>query len=122
MPDERKKILVVDDDTLLQELLVLTLETQGYLVTAASNGKHGVDLARTERFDLILLDMMMPVLDGYRMLKFKPVFKWQDVPILVLTAIHDDVQVNKIKKAGAVGVLCKPIDTHVLLQTVARYL
>lgn len=122
MLEIKKKIMVVDDDALLQELLVLTMEMQGYQVTAASNGKQAMDLARTEQFDMILLDMMMPVLDGIRFLQFKSTFKSPDVPVLVLTAVHDQAKISQVKLAGASEVLCKPVDTQTLLQTVALFI
>jgi len=122
MSKTNKRILVVDDDALLQELLVMTMEMEGYQVTAASNGKQAMDLARAEQFDMILLDMMMPVLDGIRFLQFKSTFKSPTVPVLVLTAVHDQEKISNVLQAGASQVLSKPVDTQVLLETVSRFL
>ena len=63
--EDRKRILVADDDPDLLELLKMDLAFQGYEVVAATNGKEALDMATAQRVDLVLLDVMMPYIDGY---------------------------------------------------------
>ncbi len=87
MAEEIKKILVVDDEPDVASLLSLLLKSQGYNVISAGDGQEALEKARTEKPDLMLLDVMLPKLDGYkvaRMLKFDENFR--HMPIIMLTA------------------------------------
>ena len=83
----QKKILVVDDEADLVETLRFPLEMEGYQVLVSYNGEDGLNKARAENPDLIILDLMLPKLDGYkvcRLLKFDE--RYKHIPILMLTA------------------------------------
>jgi len=115
------RILVVDDAEVNRELFRLMLERAGTQVEMATNGQEAVEMATIEDYDLILMDMQMPVLDGYtatKRLRHHGVTQ----PIIALTAnaMRDDEE--KCRAAGCSGFLPKPIDLDALLRTVAKEL
>mgnify|MGYP000033730222 CR=1 FL=1 len=79
-----KKILIVEDDGNIRELLRLYLEREGYEITEAANGEEGVELWRKINPDMILLDVMMPIMDGWQVCKI--IRKESKVPIIIMTA------------------------------------
>ena len=79
-----KKILIVEDDGNIRELLRLYLEREGYEITEASNGEEGVEQWRKVNPDMILLDVMMPIMDGWQVCKI--IREESKVPIIILTA------------------------------------
>jgi len=88
MPDEnKKKILIIDDDSSILEMYSITLKAEGFEVLSASNGKEGLKKAIAETPDLILLDIMMPVMDGLSMLqKLRRENQYgKNVPVILLT-------------------------------------
>ena len=85
-----KKILVVDDEPSIVTLLTFNLEKEGYQVVSAVDGKMGVDLALSEDFDFIILDVMLPQMDGIEITK-KLRQEKIETPILVLTAKDDPI-------------------------------
>jgi len=105
-----EKILIVDDDVQTLRLVGLMLERQGYKILAASNGTQAISMARTERPDLILLDVMMPDVDGFsvvRTLRKEP--ETADIPILMFTAKAQVEDKIAGYEAGADDYLTKPI-------------
>jgi len=118
-----KKILVVDDEPDVASLLNLMLKTQGYNVITAGDGQEALEKARTENPDLILLDVMLPRLDGYkvaRMLKFDENFS--HIPIIMLTAKIQDKDKQTGLEMGANDYVTKPFDTAALLAKVKEML
>ena len=91
MSEKKTRILVVEDEDLLLELLTKTLQTSGYEVLTAKNGVDALELAIENEVDLILLDVMMPRMNGFTFCE--EVRKLSDVPIIMLTALNrpDDV-------------------------------
>ena len=82
-----KKILVVDDEPEFVDMLKIRLEANDYAVVTAANGKEGVEKAAAEKPDLILLDILMPEMDGYSALKeLKANNETRDIPVIVVTA------------------------------------
>jgi signal transduction histidine kinase/HPt (histidine-containing phosphotransfer) domain-containing protein/ActR/RegA family two-component response regulator len=115
------RILLVDDGSTNRKLITLILTRAGATVTAAENGQIGVDLASRQPFDLILMDMQMPVLDGYsatRVLRERGI----RVPIIALTAQAMAGDEQKCLAAGCSTYLSKPVNSDRLLQTVAASL
>ena len=109
MPNE--KILIVDDEEANIKLLISWLVSLGYDIETAGNGIEAVQKAGTYRPDLILLDVMMPVMDGYeacRLIKADPATN--NIPIIIVTALHDRESKLKGLEAGANDFLSKPID------------
>jgi len=111
-----KRILVVDDEPDVASLLTLMLKSQGYEVIAAGDGQEALEKARSENPDLILLDVMLPRLDGYkvaRMLKFDE--NYSHIPIIMLTAKIQDRDKQTGLEMGANDYVTKPFDTAQLL-------
>lgn len=113
------KILIIEDKTCFRELITFSLQTEGYEVCSASNGKEGVKVAREQKPDLILCDVMMPALDGYgviRTLRQDPAFA--TTPFIFLTAKgnHNDVRTGM--NSGADDYLNKPVAHDELIAAV----
>ena len=91
-----KKILIVDDDPDLVEAVSIILESKGYTVAAAYGGVEGLEKAKTEKPDLIVLDVMMPDKDGYEVCReLKADEKYRSIPILLLTAVVSKISSTK---------------------------
>ncbi|MGB9716446.1 MAG: response regulator transcription factor [Thermodesulfovibrionales bacterium] len=119
----QKKILVVDDELDLVETIRFQLEMEGFNVITAHNGEDALNLARTENPDLILLDIMLPKLDGYkvcRLLKFDE--KYKNIPIIMLTARAQEKDKIIGLETGANEYITKPFDMDKLLERVKAYL
>ena len=113
------KILCVDDDPLIRQMLGDILRFHGYVVVTAPDGETGLQAARRERPDLILLDVMMPGMDGFevcRILTADPAMK--STPIIILTAMNDPLLNVKAFEAGAVLALQKTADTATVHRTI----
>ena len=96
-------------------LLLAVLQAAGYQVQIAEDGQSGIDLARHEHPDLILMDIMLPVLDGYevmRRLKANP--QTRQIPILAITAHFSPTEREQALAAGCDGYITRPIDTRAL--------
>ena len=119
----QKKILVVDDEADLVETIRFPLEMEGFSVLVSYNGEDALNQARKEKPDLILLDLMLPKLDGYkvcRLLKFDE--RYKDIPILMLTAKTQEKDKLLGKETGANEYITKPFDIDDLMKRVKTYL
>lgn len=115
----RPKILIVDDEAAIRDLLVEVLADEGYLVVAASNGRAAVAMVLREQPDLVLMDVMMPELDGpgtVRQLRALP--ESATVPIVLMSAAHHLAP----DSADGVSFVSKPFDLEHLLAVVAQKL
>lgn len=109
------RLLVVDDNALNRNLLGRRLERQGYTVVEAPNGMIAIDRAATEPFDLILLDIMMPVMDGFEVLKrLKAGRSTRHIPVIVISALDEIGGVVRAIEMGAEDYLFKPFDPVLL--------
>ncbi len=120
---EKKKILVVDDEVDLVKTIQFYLELGGYKVLASYNGEDALNQARKENPDLILLDIMLPKLDGYkvcRLLKFDE--KYKHIPILMMTAKTQEKDKLTGKETGANEYITKPFDMEELTEMIKAYL
>jgi len=113
-------ILVVEDELSLQETLVYNLEKQGYRVEAVGDGRLAIDSARARHPDLIVLDIMLPGLDGFEVCKI--LRKEMSVPILMLTARDDEIDRVVGLEVGADDYLTKPFSMRELLARVKAQL
>ncbi|KAF1303275.1 response regulator transcription factor [Enterococcus saccharolyticus] len=111
-----KKVLIVDDEPSIVTLLTFNLEKEGYQVTSASDGLEGYELALTQAFDFLILDVMLPNLDGIEITK-KLRQEKIDTPILVLTAKDDPIDRILGLEIGADDYLTKPFSPR---EVVAR--
>ncbi len=108
-----KQILVVDDDELIRDLLASWLEFRGYRVICAKDGHEALHLRQQTRFDLILLDIMMPAMNGYDVLKQLEAEN-NTTPVVVMSALNDVNSVVACIKLGAEDYLNKPIESELL--------
>jgi len=116
-------LLLVDDEEANRMLLSRRLQAEGYHVTQASHGRHALKLMRIERFDLVLLDMYMPELDGLATLDaIKSDETLQEVPVVMLTAANTREHVVHCLSLGATDYLIKPVNPVELKQRVRRCL
>jgi DNA-binding response OmpR family regulator len=113
-------ILVVEDELVLRETLAYNLEKHGYEVHTAEDGRRGVELAREVQPDLILLDIMLPGLDGFEVCRL--LRKDMNVPILMLTARADEVDKIVGLEVGADDYLTKPFSMRELLARIKALL
>ena len=108
-----KKILIVEDDGNIRELLRLYLEREGYEITEAANGEEGVELWRKINPDMILLDVMMPVMDGWEVCR--EIRAESDVPIIMLTAKGETADRVSGLEMGADDYIVKPFEMKELM-------
>ena len=117
----KKKILIVDDEPTVQHLLKNLLEKEGFELSVAANGREGLAVLREQHFDLIILDILMPVMDGfefYKEVKLNPALEY--IPILVLT-IRKKME-DSFMALGADAFLGKPLDSARLLSEIRMIL
>ncbi|MBN2386444.1 MAG: response regulator transcription factor [Anaerolineales bacterium] len=115
-----ESILIVEDEPALQETLVYNLEKQGFMVTAVGDGRAALEAARTAAPDLIVLDIMLPELDGFEVCKI--LRKEMSVPILMLTARDDEIDRVVGLEVGADDYLTKPFSMRELIARVKAQL
>ena len=118
-----KKILIVDDEQEIVDSLKFVLENYDYSCYCAYNGEDGLKLARDIIPDLIILDVMMPRINGYkisRLLKFDK--KYKDIPILMVTARSQEEDKLIGEETGADEYITKPFDLDNVIKTVNKYL
>lgn len=119
----KSKILVADDDKSTRELISIVLEDEGYDVVTAMNGLETVEIAAKEKPDLIVLDIMMPQMDGYEALnKIKENEELARIPILVITARTIKIYEKISKGLGAVDHITKPFSPDELLEKIKTFL
>lgn len=108
MPENKKKILLVEDDQAISIMYKGKLESDGFAVLTAMNGADGLEMARKEKPDLIMLDIIVPQLDGFSVLaELKNDPKTKKIPIVMLTNLSTDEDRAKGEKMGAIDYLVK---------------
>lgn len=112
------KIIVIDDDTAVTDLLSVLLKSHGFDVRATNNSSEGLNLIRDDKFDLVILDLMMPEMDGWEICK--EVRAFSQVPIIVLSALNDPSMVASVLDAGADDYLTKPTPSRILVAHINR--
>ena len=118
-----KAILVADDDPDILSIVSMSLETQGYTVHKATNGREAVDLAKTHHPDLILMDMMMPVVSGYEAVtELKADDGTRDIVIVGLSAKAMATDMERATDVGIDGYITKPFRIAQVLSVVESYL
>ena len=119
----KKKILLVDDEANIVELLRYNLKKEGYKVYGALDGEKALDLARTTNPDLIILDLMLPRLHGYEIIRLiKKNMRLSCIPIIILSAKTLKEDINKGIKLGANVYISKPFSVAELLIKVKELL
>ena len=114
-----KKILIADDRSEVVELVKATLEGEGYRTIDASDGKEALEKIGLERPDLVLLDIVMPKMDGFEVLsKLRGDPKTKDIPVIMLTAKGQKLDREKGIKLGASDYIIKPFSPSHLLDKI----
>jgi DNA-binding response OmpR family regulator len=122
------KILIVDDDPDIVDAVGMVLESQGYQVTSARDGVEGLASLKADKPDLMILDLLMPKMDGFAVMKELQDARWskyRDVPILILTSVREDAARRRyeLEMATELNVddyVEKPISPDILLQRVEK--
>ena len=118
-----KLILIIDDDPKNVVLVRDLLQVNGYSTNEATDGKEGVELAKANKPDLILMDIQMPEMDGLEATRIlKTDAATRNIPIIALSSYAMMGDKERILEAGCDGYLSKPVDIKELLKTVAEYL
>jgi CheY-like chemotaxis protein len=120
--NDKRKILIVDDEPSVRRL-VGTMLKKKFLVLEAEDGSQAIDIACIEKPDLILMDIMMPKMDGYTScytLKQEPATR--SIPIIMLTAIDLKLNLKFSQEIGADGYITKPFTKKALLDNIAQFL
>ncbi len=109
----KTKVLVIDDDIAITELMDLLLQAHGFDVITTNSGAEGIKLTAEKNPHIVLLDLMMPDMDGWQV--SKAIRKFSNIPILILSAVNDPSMVASALDGGADGFLSKPVPTSVLV-------
>ncbi|MEP0821762.1 MAG: response regulator [Ignavibacterium sp.] len=117
----KNKILVVDDEEALRTVLSAELEGEGYQVSTAADGDEAIKIIGSEQFHLVLLDIKMPNVDGFEVLKYVKQHQ-PSTKVIMLTGFADLKNAIESKKLGAEDFVSKPYDLVDLLTTVERVL
>jgi DNA-binding response OmpR family regulator len=124
------KILVVDDDPDIREVLEALLEGEGFEVVTANNGEEGLEAIKKEDPDMMILDLLMPVMDGFavcKQLQDPRMSKWNGMPVLILTSVREEVSQRRYELETGLSLdvddyVEKPIDPDVVLDRVQKIL
>jgi two-component system, cell cycle response regulator len=115
-----KKILVIEDDPTSQKFFQLVLAKEGYDVITSPNGLEGLRKVREESLDLIILDVMLPGIDGFEICnRLRTELRKTDLPIIMMSAKAQTSDRDAALKVGANAFLSKPVDRLVLLKTIS---
>jgi two-component system, chemotaxis family, chemotaxis protein CheY len=113
-------VLVVDDDPAIRGLVAEALRGEGYTVDVAAHGREGLDAIRANRPETVILDLMMPIMDGFSFLEAcQRENLCENVPIVVISAVHDAMR--RIVELPVRACVAKPFDLDDLIRTVGRF-
>jgi len=118
---EQTSVLLVDDEEALRSTLAGELTNEGFKVKEAADGDIAIDMVKKENFDVVLLDIKMPHVDGFEVLKFVKMHH-PETKVIMLTAFGDMQNAIQSLKLGASDFASKPYDFHDLLATISRAL
>jgi two-component system alkaline phosphatase synthesis response regulator PhoP len=117
------KVLVVDDEVYILHILEFSLSAEGYEVITANNGELAIEKAKQEKPDLIVLDIMMPVLDGYETCRrLKRDSETKNIPVVLLTAKGRDIDKRLGFEVGAIDYVIKPFSPNRLIDRIQEIL
>ena len=121
--DTMTRILIVDDDVLMRQLMIYILSKVGYQVLEAGTGRAGVDIAKSQSPTLILLDLMLPLLNGFEVLSELRRFpSTAQTPIIVVTGSTDILDTERALRMGANNVITKPFLPRQLIESIKQEL
>ena len=120
---DKKRILIVEDETELVKAIQIRLEEAGYEVLAAYDGQEGLDKAKKEMPDLIILDLMLPKMDGYKVCGLlKKDKRFAKIPIIILTAKAQESDEKLSLEVGADAYITKPFQHEAVLAKISELL
>jgi len=120
---KKSTVLIIEDDADIRNFIARVLELEGYNVLTASGGATGLEIIKEKTINLVLLDLLLPTLDGWSILReIKRNPELAIIPVVVLTAIAETLQRKKTLRMGAAGYLIKPLSASDLSRTVADIL
>ena len=123
MASQQYSLLVVDDNEMNRDLLGRRLQRQGYRVTMAVDGRQALEFIAQESFDLVLLDIMLPVMNGYQVLEhLKADQSLSHIPVIITTALDESDGKAKCMELGAEDYLTKPFNPVILKSRIAECL
>jgi DNA-binding response OmpR family regulator len=118
-----KRILVVDDELDLVVMIAKSLRYKGYDVIIAKDGQEGLEKAKTQKPDLIILDLMLPRIDGYKVCELlKKDTLYATIPVILLTAKANAEDIDRGKKVGADAYITKPYERDILFSKIKELL
>ena len=119
----KKKILIVEDEESLLKLESILLTSKGYDVRGVANGQEALDAIAEEKPDLVLLDIMLPEIDGFEVCqRIKDDPATRDVPVIMLTAKKSREDMARGEKVGADWYITKPFKSAMVIETIQRFL
>ena len=120
---EKKKVLVIDDNKKNRYLISFLLEKDGFEVIMATNGFEGIEAARKQQVDLIIMDIKMPKMDGHETTRrIRRLKKYKSIPIIALTSYAMMEDKEKAIKAGCTGYMSKPITPEIFTEEIKKFL
>jgi len=120
---EKKKILIVENEEQMVDVLKIRLEANDYSVLSASDGQAGLEMARKEKPDLMILDLMLPKMDGYKVCGLlKKDARYSKIPIIIFTARAQESDKEMGVEVGADAYITKPFEPSVLLGKIKELL
>ncbi|MBN1823677.1 MAG: response regulator [Endomicrobiales bacterium] len=120
MPDNKVKVLIIDDDPVVLEVTAAGLETDGFAVFTADDGKSGIEKVKSEKPDIILLDLKLPDINGFEVTKvLKQTAGVSEIPVIMITGDRT-VDIDQAFAAGADDCIIKPIDMGYLVDRIRK--
>jgi len=119
-----KRVLVAEDSSVIQNLTRKILQMQSFEISAVKNGQQVLDILKKEKFDIILMDINMPVMDGMectRNIRALPDPEKSQIPIVAITGNAPNYSIEDFKEAGINEYLPKPLNFDTLVETVKKY-
>jgi len=120
--NQQINLLIVEDDITIRKMLQFFLEFNKFNVQGVENGQEATEIIQTQQVDLIMLDTMMPVMNGFQFLQHLKSSEYARIPVVSLTAMQTQTSEQELLDAGAEAVLFKPIGNDLLLQTIKNIL
>lgn len=116
-------ILLIEDTGDILTNLTEYLEMEGYKILTASNGKNGIEIAEKSKPDLIICDVLMPGMDGYKVLDIlKKSSKTSEIPFIFSTSMSEKMEISEAYKLGADDYIVKPFDPETLLEVIRTHI
>jgi adenylate cyclase len=121
MTENSLRVLVVDDDTMARMMAAQCVKQQGHTAIMASGGKQALEQLQSDEFDLVLLDLMMPDVDGFEVLtKIMSDPRLKDIPVIIVTGTEEAGSVKTCIEMGAASHLKKPLDPELMAIQIDR--